>query len=136
MIKIDYDSRNFKKWLDNFKVKYAMLRRYNVLTLYITSTVWRTRKGYHIYLHHEELMGLGKLTGVNVNVLECLFLSDLQKQLYSYCEANDILFIEKRGFKERFDNRHTEELNEAIRRINRSKRRIIKIVVNGEDVKL
>ena len=136
MIKIDYDSRNFKKWLDNFKVKYAMLRRYNVLTLYTGSAVYKTRKGYHIYLYHEELMGLGKLTGVNVNVLECLFLSDLQKQLYSYCEANDILFIEKRGFKERFDNRHTEELNEAIRRINRSKRRIIKIVVNGEDVKL
>jgi hypothetical protein len=77
------------KWLKRFAFVYQYLYPKYVL---LACEVYETKHGYHI-----ELELSGRTSAERVNLFECLFYSDLNKQLVGFVENSDVLFARKNG---------------------------------------
>ena len=111
-LKIDLDNISFNTFCINFKKTYFQLKfvKINISK----SSVYKTKKGYHIFLY------LLKNNLNNRLLLECFFLSDVKKQLYAFIEQKDILFDVKNNYSVKFLKRNTNKLNKIIDEINRN----------------
>lgn len=116
-LKIDLDSHGFLGWLSRFRKGYGQLmveggnRKYG---LQPQASVMRTRHGYHIYLYTKRTV-----SGVEANLLECIFGSDIRKQTIQLGDGNDILFVEKDGYREMYDGKRSVMLRDSISAINK-----------------
>ncbi len=121
-VKIDVDCsdetlfKSFYEWLKWFSYSYPMIMTRSIL--FNDCSVFRTKHGFHVYLHVKGASAKGKSSGSNLDLvghLECLLGSDLRKQLYCFVEGNDILFSQKEGRKEIYDRAKTLKLFNLIR---------------------
>jgi hypothetical protein len=119
-LKLDIDNKDIGKWFKEvFEPTYRFLRQYDKLIIWVCY-VYKTRKGYHIYLRCHEIKGKESIGYNEILLQECLFGSDRLKQLYGYGESRDILFsIKKEGqSRETTDRVNTAKLKEIVERIN------------------
>ncbi len=119
MIKIDIDNHSFRDWLKLFKFRYSYIRQFNKEKIAV-AVVYKTKKGYHIYMYD---MTYDYNT---ILLLECLYGSDINKQLYAYAEGKDILFRDKFNGKsrEKYDKKKTLLLNKVIDEINKNTKQV------------
>ena len=123
-IKLDIDNHQFAKWLRLFRFRYSfIIERKNFKISY--AEVYRTKKGFHIYL----FSNINELN--TILLLECLFGSDLNKQLFGYGENADILFKNKFNgkSKEKYDAKKSAKLRTEIQLLNKNTIRIKKFKV-------
>lgn len=125
---IDWDSKQFNKWLRHFRFTYARLFRYGYITITGTN-VYKSKqtKHYHIILYYE---------GVTIPLIksyyQALFLSDVKKELYYYLEGSNCLFEVKRKRGKQsvyeYDDKCTARLRKQILHINGFKQYKLRIV--------
>jgi len=90
-----------------------------------SAKVFKTKHGYHIYIYQDKVISKNE-----INILECLLLSDLFKQAFYYTEDEDILFKIKNGVEEKFRVKETKELNKLIRQINKVNYSLYRVEIN------
>jgi len=121
-LKIDFDNKNFDKWLGHFDLMYRLI---SCNVKFKSAKVFKTKHGYHIYIYQDKVISKNE-----INILECLLGSDLFKQAFYYTEDEDILFKIKNGVEEKFRVKETKELNKLIREINRMNYSLYKVEYN------
>ena len=121
-LKIDFDNKNFDKWLGHFDLMYRLI---SCNVQFKSAKVFKTKHGYHIYIYQDKVISKNE-----INILECLLGSDLFKQAFYYTEDEDILFKIKNGVEEKFRAKETKELNKLIREINRMNYVLYKVEYN------
>jgi len=103
----DYSGDREKFFEDYLKSAYKSIVFISFGKVTVTDCkVNQTSGGFHLYYN---IISKHKMDRNEQNLLECLLGSDIQKQLYSYAEKDNVLFIGKEIFR--------EDLTEKIRKL-------------------